>query len=73
MHHETLEELEVALSKIGAELAPRASELAEKSSDGTLTPEERREYEDLVQLNNRLSLAKVEAQVVWARAMRAAS
>jgi hypothetical protein len=38
-----LEQLAAALDAVGEELAPRAEELAQKSTAGLLTPEERKE------------------------------
>jgi hypothetical protein len=71
MERRTLEQLEAALEAVSRDLAPRVEELAQKSTEGTLTPEEHREYEEVVRLNDRLSLLKLEAEEFWA--MRAAS
>ncbi|WP_437964490.1 hypothetical protein WMF04_32925 [Sorangium sp. So ce260] len=49
----------------------RVEELAQKSAEGALTPEEQREYAEIVRLNDRLSLLKLEAEELWT--MRAAS
>lgn len=67
----TLEQLEAALDAVSRDLAPRAEELAHKSTEGTLTPDEHREYEEVVRLNDRLSLLKLEAEEIWM--VRAAS
>ena len=46
-------------------------ELAEKSTNGVLTPEEHEEYAEAVRLNDTLSLLKLQAEEFWT--MRAAS
>ena len=71
MERRTLEQLEAALDAVGRDLAPRVEELAQKSTQGALTPEEQSEYAELVRLNDRLSLLKLEAEELWT--MRAAS
>ncbi|MFO0604009.1 MAG: hypothetical protein U0324_12585 [Polyangiales bacterium] len=71
MGKHTLEQLDQVLAAIGRDLAPRAEELARKSSDGTLTDDERREYAELVRLNDTLSLLRLQTEEFWA--MRAAS
>ncbi|WP_437534476.1 hypothetical protein WME79_09980 [Sorangium sp. So ce726] len=52
-------------------LAPRVEELAPRSTEGALTPEEQREYAEIVRLNDRLGLLKLEAEDIWT--MRAPS
>ncbi|WP_437644353.1 hypothetical protein [Sorangium sp. So ce362] len=71
MEKRTLEQLEAALDAVSRDLAPRVEELAQKSTEGTLTVEEHREYEEVVRLNDRLSLLKLEAEEFWT--VRAAS
>jgi hypothetical protein len=71
MDRRTLEQLEAALEAVSKDLAPRVEELAQKSSDGTLTVEERLEYENVVRLNDKLSLLRLEAEELWS--LRAAS
>ncbi|WP_437478051.1 hypothetical protein WME75_29510 [Sorangium sp. So ce1014] len=71
MERRTLEQLEAALDAVSRDLAPRVEELAQKSAEGALTPEERREYAEIVRLNDRFSLLKLEAEDFWT--MRAAS
>ncbi|WP_437711672.1 hypothetical protein WMF45_40995 [Sorangium sp. So ce448] len=71
MERRTLEQLEAALDAVSRDLSPRAEELAQKSTEGALTPEEQREYAEIVRLNDRLSLLKLEAEEFWT--MRAAS
>ena len=48
-----------------------AEALAEKSTAGLLTPEEQREYAEIVRLNESLSLLRLQAEDLWT--MRAAS
>jgi len=71
MDRRTLEQLEAALEAVSKDLAPRVEELAQKSSEGTLTVEERQEYENVVRLNDKLSLLRLEAEELWS--LRAAS
>lgn len=71
MEKRTLEQLEVALAAVGRDLSPRVEELAERSTAGLLTPEERREYAEIVRLNDMLSLLRLQAEEIWT--MRAAS
>jgi hypothetical protein len=71
MDKTTLEQLEAALDAVGRDLLPRVEELAEKSTAGLLTPEERREYGEIVRLNDMLSLLKLRAEEFWS--VRAAS
>ena len=62
MEKRTLEQLEVALDAVGNALSPRVAELAQKSTDGLLTPEESQEYAEIVRLNDMLSLLKLQAE-----------
>jgi hypothetical protein len=71
MEKRTLEQLEAALDAVSKDLTPRVEELAQKSADGVLTPEEHREYAEVVRLNDTLSLLKLQAEEFWT--MRAAS
>ena len=71
MERRTLEQLEAALDAVRKDLAPRVEELAEKSTNGALTPEEHREYAEAVRLNDMLSILKLQAEELWS--MRAAS
>ncbi len=66
-----LQQLEAVLQTLGGELAPRVEELAEKSTEGRLTPDETREYEHIVELSDKLSVLKLEAEALWS--LRAAS
>lgn len=71
MDKRALEQLETALEAFGRDLSPRVEELAEKSSSGQLTPEERREYAEIVKINDTLGLLRLQAEGLWT--MRAAS
>jgi hypothetical protein len=71
MKKRTIEQLEAALNAVSNDLAPRVEELAQKSTEGVLTPEEHREYAKVVRLNDMLSLLKRETEEFWT--MRAAS
>lgn len=71
MEKSTLEQLEAAFEAVRRDLGPRAAELSEKSSAGLLTPGERAEYEEIVRLNDMLSLLGIQAEELWT--MRAAS
>ncbi len=67
----TLEQLETAIDALGQDLSPRVEDLAQKSASGQLTSEERREYAEIVKLNDTLSLLRLQAEGLWT--MRAAS
>lgn len=71
MEKTTLEQLEAALDAVGRDLSPRVEELAQKSTAGLLTPEERHEYSEIVRLNDMLSLLRLRAEEFWS--VRAAS
>lgn len=71
MDKRTLEQLEAALTAVSQDLSPRVEELAQKSTEGVLTPEEREEYAEIVRLNDTLSLLKLQTEEFWA--VRAAS
>lgn len=71
MDKRTLEQLEVALDAVSLDLSPRVEELAQKSTEGVLTPEEHEEYAEIVRLNDTLSLLKLQTEEFWA--VRAAS
>lgn len=60
MEKRPLEQLEAALDAVSRDLAPRVEELAQKSIQGALTPEEHSEYTGIVRLNDRLSLLKLQ-------------
>jgi hypothetical protein len=71
MEKRTIEQLEAALNAVSQDLSPRVEELAQKSTEGALTPEERSEYAEIVRLNDTLTLLKLQTEEFWA--MRAAS
>lgn len=71
MDKRTLEQLEIALNAVSQDLSPRVEELAQRSTEGVLTPEEREEYAEIVRLNDTLSLLKLQTEEFWA--VRAAS
>ncbi len=71
MDKRTLDQLDAALEAVSRDLAPRVEELAQKSTSGILTPQDRAEYEHIVRMNDMLSLIKLEADEF--RSLRAAS
>lgn len=71
MEKRTLEQLEAALDAVARDLSPRVEELAERSTNGELTPEENHEYAEIVRLNDLLGLLKLQAEAL--RTVRAAS
>lgn len=71
MDKRTLEQLEAALNAVSHDLSPRVEELAQKSTEGVLTPDEREEYAEIVRLNDTLSLLKIQTEEFWT--VRAAS
>jgi hypothetical protein len=71
MEKQTLDQLEAAIVAVGRDLSPRVEELAHKSTEGLLTPEESQEYAEIVRLNDMLSLLKLQAEAF--RSVRAAS
>lgn len=62
MDKQTVALLDSALDAVRRDLSGRVEELAGKSSTGTLTPEERIEYGEIVRLNDTLSLLKLQAE-----------
>ena len=60
MEKRTIEQLEAALNAVSQDLSPRVEELAQKSTEGALTPEERSEYAEIVRLNDTLTLLKLQ-------------
>ena len=71
MEKRTIEQLQAALAAVRNDLAPRVEDLAQKNTEGRLTPEEQKEYAEVVRLNDALSLLKLHAEEFWA--MRVAS
>lgn len=66
MDKRTLEQLEAALNAVSQDLSPLVEELAQKSTEGLLTPEEHEEYAEIVRLNDTLSLLKLQTEECWA-------
>ena len=66
MEKQTLDKLEAAFEAVEKDLSRRVEELAAKSSSGTLSQEEKFEYEQIVRLNDFLSLLKLQAEEYWA-------
>ena len=71
MEKQTFDLLDAALEAVRGDLTPRVQELAQKSSAGTLTPEEQAEYAEIVRLNDTLSVLRLQAEDL--SAVRAAS
>ncbi len=66
MGRRTLVQLTAAFKAVEKDLSGRVSDLALKSSAGKLTKKERAEYEQIVRLNDLLSLLKLQAEHYWA-------
>ena len=65
MKKQTLDQLEAACEAVAQELSGRVAELATKSTDGTLSQAEQLEYEQIVRLNDLLSLLKLQTEEYW--------
>jgi len=66
VERQTLDKLESAFEAVEKDLSGRVAELAAKSTAGTLSQEEQAEYEQIVRLNDWLSLLKLQADEYWA-------
>ena len=66
MERQTLDRLTAAFKAVEKDLSERVEELAGKSSAGKMSEEERAEYEQIVRLNDLLSLLKLQAEEYWA-------
>jgi hypothetical protein len=66
MEKQTLDLLTVAFKAVEKDLSERVADLAAKSSAGKLSGEERAEYEQIVHLNDLLSMLKLQAEECWA-------
>lgn len=66
MERQTLDKLEAAFVAVEKDLSGRVAKLAAKSTSGTLSQEERVEYEQIVRLNDLLSILKLQAEEYWA-------
>jgi hypothetical protein len=67
MEKQTLDRLEAAFQAVEKDLSGRVAELAAKSTAGTLSQEEQAEYEQIVCLNDLLSVLKLQTEAYWAR------
>jgi hypothetical protein len=65
MRKQTLDKLEAAFEAVGQDLSGRVAELAAQSTSGKLSQEEQAEYEQIVRLNDLLSLLKLQAEEYW--------
>ena len=65
MQKQTLDKLEAAFEAVGHDLSGRVAELAAKSTSEKLSQEEQAEYEQIVRLNDLLSLLKLQAEEYW--------
>jgi hypothetical protein len=66
MEKQTLDRLTAAFKAVEKDLSVRVANLAVKSSLGKLSGEERAEYEQIVRLNDLLSILKLQAEEYWA-------
>jgi hypothetical protein len=66
MERQTLDKLEAAFVAVEKDLSGRVAELAAKSTSGTLSQEEQAEHEQIVRLNDLLSILKLQAEEYWA-------
>ena len=65
MEKQTLDKLEAAIEAVRQDLSGRVADLAAKSTLGSLSHEEKAEYEHIVRLNDLLSLLKLQAEAYW--------
>lgn len=70
MRQRILEQLAAALDAVGHDRSPRVEELARKTTEGQLTPEESQVYAEIVRLNDMLGLLELQADAL--RTVRAA-
>ena len=61
----TLDKLETAFEAVEHDLSKRVAKLAVKSTAGMLSQEETAEYEQIVRLNDLLSILKLQAAEYW--------
>ena len=66
MEKQTLDRLTAAFKAVEKDLSARVADLAVMSSSGRLSEEERAEYEQIVRLNDLLSMLKLQAEEYWA-------
>lgn len=65
MERQTLDRLTDAFKAVEKDLSARVADLAAKSSAGNLSEEERAEYEQIVRMNDLLSILKLQAEEYW--------
>jgi hypothetical protein len=65
MERRTLDQFELAITAMARELSGRVEELARKSSAGTLSEDEQREYAEIVRMNDLVSTLRLQAQDYW--------
>ncbi|MGE0679934.1 MAG: hypothetical protein AB7P69_03350 [Candidatus Binatia bacterium] len=65
MEKQTLDRLTAAFKAVEKDLSERVADLAAKSSSGRLSEEERAEYEQIVRLNDLLSMLKLQTEEYW--------
>ena len=66
MEKQTLDRLTAAFKAVEKDLSARVADLAAKSSSGRLSEEEQAEYEQIVRLNDLLSMLKLQTEEYWA-------
>jgi len=66
MEKQTLDRLTATFKAVEKDLSARVTDLTAKSSSGRLSEEERVEYEQIVRLNDLLSMLKLQAEEYWA-------
>jgi hypothetical protein len=65
MERKTLDKLEAAFKAVEKDLSGWVAELSAKSSSGTLSQEEQAEHEQIVRLNDLLSILRFQAEAYW--------
>jgi hypothetical protein len=66
VERQTSDKSESAFEAVEKDLSGRVAELAAKSTARMLSQEKQAEYEQIVRLNNWLSLLKLQAEECWA-------
>lgn len=62
MEKQTLDRLTAAFKAVERDLSKRVADLAAKSSSGKLSAEERAEYEQIIRLNDLLSMLRLQTE-----------
>lgn len=65
MEKQTFDQLTAAFKAVERDLSERVADLAAKSSSGRLAEEERAEYEQIIRLNDLLSMLKLQTEEYW--------